>query len=116
MYSRFVNQDIDILDEEGYQKFVESKAYPRLNEVCEVDRVEFSKWDDYKIYGYFYPDMMNFLEELAKYVSGWVEFQYEEGFNFRLILDEGKVLLQVQPEINWRKIPKEKIVKTRGVN
>lgn len=111
MYSTFVNQDIEVLDNESLKKFAEKMDCYYL--IDDLGQVDFSQWDSMKIEGYWYDETRQILNAISPFIKGWAEFQYEEGYNFRIVFEDGKVLYQRQPEINWDNCPKEIIAEIR---
>lgn len=68
-----------------------------------IPDVDFSNWSGRKIEGYWYPEMVKFLKELAEYIDGYAEFQYEEGYSFRIVFKDQKVYFQKALN-NWDEI------------
>lgn len=107
MYSTIQSSCVNIKDLDGY-KLILSKLkekYEYLAACLKEDEISFYSWSDWKIEGYWYPDMVAFLNELAPYVEGYAEFSYEEGYNFRIVFQDNNFLYQRQPSVDWSEAP-----------
>ena len=102
MYSTFVGQNIDIKNHEGVKKVMEEfDTMDLIDELTEGTMdVDFCNWDTHKIEGYWYDETVNILRALAPFVEGYAEFMYEEGYNFRILFENGKVYTQ-RAELVW---------------
>jgi hypothetical protein len=88
MYSTFLDQDIKIIDSKKLVKIKTSKgADTDYRSVISDDgkSINFEEWDSYKIEGYWYPELKTFLKKIATCIEGWAEFEYEEGYRFRIV-------------------------------
>lgn len=114
MTSTLENQNIEVKDEEALMAIKKLNLYPFYSEAIDADtgELDFISWDDCKIMGYLSPDsdLVKFLKHIAKYVEGYVEFRYEEGFLYRFVFENDDVVLQQEPVFEgWDKIEKETI-------
>ena len=89
MYSYFQHEEIKITDAKGFVKFL--YEYPKTemgkNYETELDKakLEFLEsgsfslefMDGWKIIQYWYNNTLDFLDNLAKYIEGYVVFEYE---------------------------------------
>lgn len=103
MCSRFINQDITITDSEKLKTLLKENDWYMseiIKDTCGQLVVDFSNWDDCKIYGYFYDETKETLKSIATCIDGWVEFQYEEGFPFRLCFRDGKCRIKIG-KVEW---------------
>jgi len=107
MYSTFIYEDIEVTDKEGLDKAVENEEIDILTD--SEGNVSFEEWDGHKLEGYWYNETIKTLKEIAKYIKGFVEFSYEEGYNFRIVFEDGKVYYQRAPEFDWSNIDMEEI-------
>jgi len=99
MYSTFQQQEIEVTDPEGVQAIKKIGDYKNVDNVITEEGVEFEKWDEGKVYGYLSlgGELVRFLKTLARFVKGYVEFEYEEGFKYRFVFKDKKVFLQTEP-------------------
>ncbi len=107
MYSTFKRQDIKVKDVEGLREAVK----PFKNDVGHLDLtdfnaddediVNFEAWDNSKLESYWCDNTVKILKAIAPYIEGWVEFHYEEGYNFRIVFKNGKVYRQYTKEPVW---------------
>lgn len=119
MYSKFIGEEITVTDSDklkilcfdfkGKDWFKELVDEEELAKNEGTECVSFYAWDDCKIQGYWYNEMLEVLNELATCIEGYAEFMYEEGYYFRIVFEKGKWFYQQQPEIDWTNIPKERI-------
>lgn len=52
--------------------------------------VDFSGWDYHKIEGYWYKEFVKELLEIAKHITGFVEFYCDYEYSFRIVFKDGK--------------------------
>lgn len=107
MYSTFIDQEIEIINQKKLKSFSESDDEYGLVEVFGEIRKEihleinFSAWTDHKIQGYWYDETKNALDKLSKCLKGWVEFEYEEGYHFRIYFEDNDWFVKIAEEIDW---------------
>jgi len=89
MYSEFIEQDIKVVNEFGLVLVASQFEHEGL--VREDGEVDFSEWDGNKIEGYWYPETIKVLKDIAPFIVGYAHFRYEEGFEFKIIFRDGKV-------------------------
>lgn len=107
MHSSFVMQDLKVLDKEELKKFVNDEN--NFNLIDSDGEIDFCEWDNHKLEGYWYKETVEFLKKICQYIEGIVEFQYEEGYNFRIVFENKKVYTQTQPKIEWKNSPKKEL-------
>jgi len=136
-YTYFVNEYIEIIDKDGldnffkmwdkylieYEKDNELNSYysskkmlKRDKENNEIMSVSFEKWDDIKLISYWYETTLVFLESIAKYIRGNVEFEFESNDECgEISFDDGECNLQtgVMSYTIWK--PKDN-VKMENIN
>lgn len=99
-----MNQDIEVMDSQKLKESIKDLDHNYL--ISEDGNVSFSNWCGHKIEGYWYDETRRVLNAIAPFIKGWVEFQYEEGYLFRIVFEDGKVYFQRQPEVDWSRCPK----------
>ena len=92
MYSTFITQDIEIKNAEELKKI--SKEIDTLNLIDKDGNIQFDEWTDHKIEGYWYEGTMEILRAIAPFIEGFVEFEYEEGYRFKIIFRNGELFYQ----------------------
>ena len=75
-----------------------------------MPEINFVEWDEWKIEGYWYKEMVAFLVDIAKYIEGYVEFEYEGGYRFRIVFEKGKGFTQRPENVNWKKVKKVDLI------
>jgi len=84
MASYFNGEHIDIVNKEGLLKFLENAGkrdeYKHYADALKVNEntVSFESFDGWKIISYWYPSFCEFLNGLAIFVEGYVEFTFED--------------------------------------
>lgn len=130
-YTFFCCEDIEIIDKNGldnffkmwdkylieYEKDNELNSYysskkmlKRDKETNEIVDISFEEWDDIKLISYWYDTTLVFLENIAKYINGNVEFEFESKDEYGEIgFDDGKCYIKtgVMNYIYWK--PEDKI-------
>lgn len=106
MYSFFEEEDIDVIDEKGLMSFLEDweKANPdwwanrkmviRENK-GEKKKLTFQNWNELKLISYWNPLEVAFLSCVAKYIEGYVHWNFEiddESGNVRF--EDGKCIIE----------------------
>ena len=98
MRSTFITESIVVKDKEALKKIDVEFAEELIDK--ETGSVSFEGWDDTKLEGYWYPEQVKILKAIAPYIEGYAEFDYEEGYNFRIIFENGKVYFLAE-EKRW---------------
>lgn len=101
MYSYFSHQDIEVTD-----KKIVSEVEAIFDDMglIEDSEIDFGNWDGHKLEGYWYEETRKILIALAKGVEGYAEFNYEEGYSFRICFEKGVVSVKIQPSTEWADI------------
>jgi len=99
MYSAFIDQEIKVLDKNGLSSLKNDDE--EYSCVITDEGVDFNEWDSFKIEGYWYPEFVDFLRELAKYIEGYTEFEYEEGYKFRIIFKDKQPYFLREKSVMW---------------
>lgn len=117
---RFAGQTCE--EEEASQAgllFIRHKAVKRLAKentpfnhthytlITEDGEINFEAWDGLKLETYWYAETVKVLNEIAPFIRGFVEFDFEREYRFRIKFEDGKVFIQRQPEVDWRTIDPE---------
>jgi hypothetical protein len=103
MYSTHIDEEINIKDAQGFIKFL--YEYPKTKDgngykkelddakMIFLDSGTFSLefMDSWKIIQYWYNQTLKFFDELAKYIEGYVVFEYETGDEKAHVLFKDKV-------------------------
>jgi hypothetical protein len=98
MRSTFITQELEVTDT---KKLLEAINGLDTDDLVDKDgKVNFENWDDMKIEGYWYGGTMRILHRIAPFVEGYAEFEYEEGYLYRIIFEKGKLLFQ-RTEHTW---------------
>lgn len=99
MYSSFIDQEISIKDILGLTMV--SSNFEEGDQLFNGEHVDFSVWDGNKIEGYWYSETLDILKSIAPFIEGYAEFQYEEGYHFKIIFRGGRVYFQ-RSDITWK--------------
>jgi hypothetical protein len=94
MYSTFEEQDLDVINVEGLKKLRDDKNLELYGLIDEDGNVHFTEWDGNKLEGYWYKETLEILKAISPFVSGIVEFSYEEGYKFRIWFKKSGVFIQ----------------------
>lgn len=105
MYSSYVTDDMEVKDPKGLVKAKEQLEDDFNLIEDDGSYLNWVEWDGHKIEGYWYPETLKILTTIAPYVEGYVEFMYEEGYNFRILFKDGKVFFQ-KADLKWL-VPEE---------
>lgn len=100
-YSTFVGQDIAITDHEGLKQAMEGIDCLQLYEDGKID---FCNWNSYNDDTVSVLKRVIILKSIAPFITGYAEFLYEEGYNFRIVFKNGSVFTQRQPIIDWETV------------
>lgn len=118
MYSDYRGQKIKIKSKKAlkeYKKMVEEEHKffdSRITNIITDDgNIDFQEWDSNKLEGYWLPETKLLLNDIAEFITGWVVFEYECYYLFRLIFKNNKVYIQREPEIDERPVLKEEFWK-----
>ena len=118
--TRFAGQSYE--EEEASQAglfFIRHKAVKRLakentplnhspyNVITEEGKLNFDAWHDTKLETYWYDETVKVLNEIAPFIRGFAEFDFEREYKFRIKFEDGEVFIQRQPEVDWRTIDSE---------
>ena len=121
MYSFFQFQEISVTDKEGLANLGavcsleteedEWSPWHGLIQLQNTDKredvaIDFSAWNEHKIEGYWYDETIEALCELAKYIEGFAEFEYEEGYHFRICFEKGKPYFKTG-RVDWDELKGE---------
>lgn len=108
MYSTYMWDEIEVKDYEALKKV--KKEHPETEDSWwwdlinpETGEIEFENWSGGKIEGYWYDGTIEVLSAIAPYVDGYVQFEYEEGYQFRICFIDGKVIVKIG-EVDWDRI------------
>jgi len=109
MYSSFIEQDIKVLNKNETLKIREELKDDLYDLIDNEGEIEFGNWSDMKIEGYWYLGTLRVLTTIAQFIEGYVEFSYEEGYNFRIEFENGKVYFKRQQQIEWDKLERQEL-------
>jgi len=103
-YSKFLEQDIKIINKEKFAEVVKTIDDNFLSKVLFTNdnNINFSEWDGYKLEGYWFNDIMIILRLLSTCIKGYVEFFYEVGYKYRIVFEEGKIFIETCKDV-WNK-------------
>lgn len=96
MYSRILEVNIKIINEEKYKEVLASGITP----YTKLD-FDFYEFDDCKLHGYYFDDDKKFFDAIAPYVEGEIIGSYESEFIFRIVFQDGKWFVQEKPKYDW---------------
>lgn len=101
MYSYFTEEDIDVIDKEGLKSFLKDwkKANPDwwLNGKMTNKKGEFTfeNWNEIKLISYWYSISVAFLDCVAKYVEGYVIWNFEnDDESGNVMFEDGKCIIE----------------------
>ena len=106
MYSTYWQDDIQELDKDALIKIRDELDTMGL--IQEDGEIGFSYWSGHKLEGYWYKETRKILKAIAPHIKGFVEFSYEEGYPFRLIFENGKVIFK-RGSFDWSEIDGEEL-------
>lgn len=128
MYSSFNFEDIVVTDSKGLVNFLlkikekDIKNYYEymykqfLENVIDGEQYSFSNWDDIKLISYWYDHQVIFLSLIAKYIEGYVVWDYETGEEkAQVIFKNGKALVKLG-EMVFHSLPTENLLADRGIS
>jgi len=101
MASSFVTQRIKVKNKKALIRIKkENEEWGVI--ITPKGNINFKKWSNWKLQGYWYDECIKVLKEIAKHITGYVEFfsEYCEENDFRIIFEDGKVFLQ-EAKIMW---------------
>ena len=107
MYSSFEQEDIKVTDSTGLFDFL--MAYkekdggnndyiykPFFDNLIEGKAYSFEEWDNIKLISYWYDNQVDFLDNISKYIEGWVEFSFETPDEVaRISFNNGETIFEV---------------------
>ncbi|GAG30517.1 unnamed protein product [marine sediment metagenome] len=108
MRSTFLEQEIKALNKKALKQIKREDCEDSVV-ISEKGDIDFEGWDDWKIEGYWYDSTISFLKSISSFIEGWAEFEYEEGYRFRILFEKGKAYFQKQPQIDWSKAYKDEL-------
>lgn len=115
MYSTVVDDSIEVRDKKALREWCEDKRIPEylgyleeaqkeeynffkgelLKQMDDDDELLSTIFNDKKIYGYWYAGTCAFIRDLAQFVTGTIELEYEDRGNYaRLDFDDGGVSVE----------------------
>jgi len=110
------DSEVEIIDKENLIKFLEqgkTKGYKEWVEALKIEgnNLDFSGWDGWKIISYYYDEFVNLLRDLAVFVEGEVNLEFEsheEGGWFEF--HDGKCTIHCG-QMNWSEHTPEEMAK-----
>lgn len=118
MYSYFDDEDIKVLDWDGLLCFLEfwSKKFPDdsikgINMIKKMsdndiindrgERFTFEGWDDIKLISYWYDSTQLFLKMIAKYITGQVNWTFENNDEAGYVVFEDGICVIHTGVMDW---------------
>jgi len=110
MYSYFKDDDLEVKNLVGLNVFLKrwGKSFPdwkyMANLIQEADgkeKVTFREWDNIKLISYWYDETCLFLKCVAKYLEGYVYWDFENNDEGGYVeFEEGKCIIHTG-QMNW---------------
>lgn len=121
MASYFESEEINIIDKKGLEAFLKmwvkqfpEQAYLVTDNMYDGKTLTFEEWNDWKIISYWYDEMVVFLECIAKYIEGYVKWNFETDDEAEeVIFQDGKATIKVGTMI-WSNYSPAKIISAKG--
>jgi len=125
MASFFDNEDIEVVDMAGLKIFLKdilARNNPNysgndyveeglglkaddIDKLTDKDTISFEGFDDWKIISYWYPEMVMFFRDLAVFIDGYVQFNFEdEDERARIEFADGECQIDIG-KMNYEKYP-----------
>ena len=102
MYSSFLDEDIEVIDEEGLKEYLlnhpkdEDDIVDCLWKDKDIKTFSFNGWDSHKLISYWYNETLEVLRDLAVFIEGYAKFEYETGEEFATInFSDGKCNIDI---------------------
>jgi len=122
-YSQIDECEAEIIDLEGLKTFlndVKNNKYGFPDDIIELskelkiksdhisDHLSFEKWDSIKIIGYYYSEMLSFLDCLATFIEGMISFIAEDNNEkLEIYFDDAEINFEIYEMKSVSYKPKE---------